>query len=115
MVHVGSSSRPPTRSVRIVKNRRATYAYVGGSTLPAPIADDETVLADHLDFMKEEINSADVRSAPTMSLLRVRARNVRATYENLCRCSVDGPKKPFLCDSKEADGDTETKISSLRI
>ena len=73
-----------------------------------------TARAVRTEMSKEEVTAANVRTASTLTLLRIRARNIRSVYERLWRCHVDGVKVPFLYDSKEGDGDENTRINELR-
>ena len=64
---------------------------------------------------KEEVTAANVLNVSTLTLLRIRTRNLGSDYERLWWCShVDCDKVPFLYDSKEGDGDDDSRIQELR-
>ena len=106
----------PVQNGRIKKNKRGVDRYVNGVTLREPElrASVRTARAVRTEMSKEEVTAANVRDASTLTLLRIRARNIRSVYERLWRCHVDGVKVPFLYDSKEGDNDDDSRIKELR-
>ena len=100
---------------RIKKNKRGADHYVDGVTLREPEVGTnvDTERAVPTEMSKEEVTAANVRTASTLTLLRIRARNVRSVYERLWRCHVDSVKVPFLYDSKEGNGDDISRIDEL--
>ena len=72
-----------------------------------------TPRAVQMEISKEEVTAANVRNASTLTLLPIRARNIISIYERLRRCHVDGGKFPFLYDSKEGDGDDDSRVKEL--
>ena len=105
----------PVQVGRIKKNKRCSDRYVD----PVPMCPSEnranvrTARAVRIEMIKEEVTAANVCNASTLTLLRIRARSIRSVYERLWRCHVDGDKAPFLYDSKEGDGDDDSKIKRL--
>ena len=74
----------PGGRIRKVGPRRP---HVDGATLRAPgKASDVDDRAPRRDIPKDSMTLANIREASTLSLLRVRARNVRGTYERMWRC-----------------------------
>ena len=89
--------------------RRGSDRYVDSVSLrePGVGTNVHTARAVRTEMSKEEVTAANVRNASTLTLLRIRARNIRSVYERLWRCHVDGDKVPFLYASKEGDGDDD--------
>ena len=106
----------PVRDGRIKKNKRGCDRYVDGVTLSEPGVGENirTARAVRIEMSKEEVTAANVRNASTLTLLRIRARNIRSVYERLWRCHVDGNRVPFLYDSKEGNGDDNARLQELR-
>ena len=61
-----------------------------------------------------EVTSQNVKHASKLTLLRIRARDVRVQYERMWRCYANNHVQPFIYDSREGDGDIDEKISNLR-
>ena len=99
-----------------MKNKRGADRYVDGVTLRELEIriSIRTAGAVRTEMSKEEATAANVRDASTLTLLQIRARNIRSVYESLWRCHVDGVKVPFLYNSKEGDGDEDSRIQELR-
>ena len=106
----------PVQDGRIKNNKRGLDRYVDSATLcePEVRASVRTARAVRTEMSKEEVTAANVRDASSLTLLRLRARNIHSVYEGLWRCHVDGAKIPFLYDSKEGDGDDSARINELR-
>ena len=104
------------QSEKIKKNKCGSGRHVDGVTLrePGVRSNVRTARAVRTEMSKEEFAVANVRDASTLTLLRIRVRNIRSVYECLWRCYVDGVKVPFLYDSKERDGDDTARINELR-
>ena len=98
------------------KNKRGSDGYVDGVTLPEPGVGTSvhTARAVRTEMSKEEVTAANVHTASTLTLLRIRALNIRSVYKRLWRCNVDDVKFPFLYDSKEGDDDDNSRINELR-
>ena len=79
----------------------------GSSDSAARAAD---VVQGRREITKEQLTLANVRSASSLSLLRVRARNVRATYVRLWRCLVDNAVTPFKLDITEVEGEGQAHV-----
>ena len=109
-------TRISVHSGRIKKNKRGSERYVDGVALREPGVGSRvhTARALRTEMSKEEVGAANVRDASIMTLLRIRARNIRSGYESLWSFYVDGVKDPFLYDSKEGDGDENARINELR-
>ena len=60
-----------------------------------------------------EVTSQNVKHASTLTLLRIRARDVRAQYVCMWRCYASNHLQPFVYDSHEGYGDIDEKISNL--
>lgn len=100
---------------RIAKISRARAPLIDGATLRPPGHSPSGIArAIRFEMMKEELKAENVHRASTLTLLRARARNIRATYERLWRCWSGNPIKPFVFDSLEGDGDEASRISKLR-
>ena len=106
----------PVKDGRIKRNKRGLDRYVDGATLCEPGVGESirTARAVRIEVSKEEVTVANVRNASTLTLLRIRARNIRSVYERLCRYHVEFTRVPFLYDSKEGDGDDNERIQKLR-
>ena len=100
---------------RIKKSKRDCDRYVDGVTLREPKVGTSihNARAVPTKISKEEVTAANIRNASTLTLLRIRARNICSVYERLWSCHVDGGKVPFLCDSKEGDGDDDSRFNEL--
>ena len=61
-----------------------------------------------------EVTSQNVKHASTLTLLRIRAREVRAQYVRMSRCYATSHVQPFVYDSHQGNCDIEEKISNLR-
>ena len=98
------------------ENKRGYDSYVDYVTLREPGVGTSvhTEPAVRTKMSKEEVTAANVRNTWTLTLLRICARNVRSVYERLWRCHVDGGKVPSLYDSKEGDGDGNSRVKELR-
>ena len=103
---------------RIKKNKNCSDYYADGTTLCNPEIGEiiHTARAVRIEMSKQEVTAADVRNASTLTLLRIRARNISFVYERLCHFHVDGDKVSFLYDSKEmdGDGDGDSRLKGMR-
>ena len=109
---------------RIAK-RGPRRAPIDGATLlplhstPAFSADQAARAAevnqDRRELSKEELTAANVRSATSLSLLRVRARNVRAMYVRLWRCFADNAVTPFKLDVAEVEGEGPAHVREANL
>ena len=99
-------SASPVQNGRINKKKRGADRYVDGVTQREPefMVSVRIARAVRTKMSKGEVTAANVRDASSLTLLRVRARNIRSVYERLWRCHIDGVKVPFLYNSKEGDG-----------
>ena len=81
----------PVQGGRINKNKRGSDCYVDGAALSEPSVGEpiRTASAVRIEMSKEEVTVANVRNASTLTLLRIRARNIHSGYERLWRCHVD--------------------------
>ena len=106
----------PVQNGRIKKNKGGVNRYVGDVTLHEPEfgVSVRTARAVRTEMSKEEVTVANVRDASTLTLPRIRARNIRSVYERLWRCHLDGVKVPFLYDSKEGDGEDDSRTKEVR-
>ena len=73
-----------------------------------------TARAVRTEMSKEEVIAANVRNDSNLTLLRIRARNIRSVYERLWLCHVDCDEFSILYDSKEGDGDDDSRVKELR-
>ena len=71
--------------------------------------------AQRRDLPENKVKPESVRIASTLSLLRVRARDVRARYERLWRCVANNKVQPFVIDipSIEGDGSESERANNL--
>ena len=109
-------TRIPGHSGRIKKNKRGSERYVDGVTLREPGIGSSvrTARVVRTEMSKEEVTAANVSDAYTLTLLRIRARNIRSVDERSWRSYVGGAKVSFLYDLKEGDGDDNARINELR-
>ncbi len=61
-----------------------------------------------------EVTVHNVGQASTLTLLRIRARDIRAQYVRMWRCYANNRVQPFVYDSHEGDGDIVQKVRNLR-
>ena len=68
----------PVRNGRIKKNKRSVDRYVDAVTLREPEfgVSVRTAPAIRTEMSKEEVTAANVRDASTLTLLRIRTRNI---------------------------------------
>ena len=84
------------------------------SPLTASIRNErDGAAARRFTFTYEELNVANVTRANTITLLRERARDLRATYVRLERCINDTPVVPFTFDPEEGDGSWSSRAHKL--
>ena len=104
------------QSGRIKKNKRGPERYFDGVTLREQGVGSSvrTARAVRTEMTKEEVTAANIRNASTLTFLRIRPRNIRSDYERLWRCHLYCDKVPLLNDSKEGDGDDDSRIQELR-
>ena len=62
----------------------------------------------------DEVNSDSVGVATTLSLLRIRARDLRAEYTRMWRCYTGGSVQPLVYDSPEGSGSDLSRTQNLR-
>jgi len=77
-------------------------------------ADGSTARAVRQELVKEEVTAANVRSATSLTLMRLRARTLRATYEKLWRCFANNERVPFVYSSHEGEGSDGERMENLR-
>ena len=96
--------------------KRGSDRFVDGFTPCEPGVGESvrTARAVRIEMSKEEVTAANVCNASSLTLLRIRTRNIHSVYERLWRCHVNCNRVPFLCDSKEVDGDDNARIRELR-
>ena len=82
----------PVQGGRIEKNKRGYKRFVDGVTIREPEvrASVRIACAVRTEMSKEEVTAANIRDASTLTLLRIRARNVSSVYEPLGRCHGTG-------------------------
>ena len=109
-------SRIPAQGGRINKNKRGSDHYVDNVTLCESEVGSSvrTERAVRTEMSKEEVTAANVCNASTLTLLRIRARNIRDVFESFWGSYIGGEKIPFLYNSKEGDGDDISRIVELR-
>ena len=73
-----------------------------------------TARAVRTEISKEEVSTANVHNVSTLTLLRIRAQNLRSSYKRLWRSHVDFDKVPSLYESKEGNDDNDPRINELR-
>ena len=84
------------------------------SPLPPPIRNErDGAAARKFTFTYDELNVANVTCANTITLLRERARDLRATYVLLERCINDTLVVPFTFDLEEGDGSWDSRAHKL--
>ena len=84
------------------------------SPLTTPIHNErDGAAARRFKFTYEELNVANFTRANTITLLRERARDLRATYIRLERCINDTPVVPFTFDLEEGDGSWGSRALKL--
>ncbi len=108
------TARVKTASVRFVCNRRPFYACVDVFALLLPVTNHTLTRAWRVEMTIEEVTAETIGSGSTFSLLRIRVRNVRSTYERLWLWKVDDTKEPFLYDLKEDDGEECDHVRCLK-
>ena len=65
-------------------------------------------------MLHDEVNADNVGVATTLSLLRIRARDLRAEYTRMWRCYTGGSVQPFIYDSPEGMGSDLSRTQNLR-
>ena len=70
--------------------------------------------AERVEMLHDEVNADNVGVATTLSLLRIRARDLRAEYTGMWRCYTGGYVQPFLYDSPEGSGTDLSRTQNLR-
>ena len=63
---------------------------------------------------REQMNAESVHKADTVSLLRARARTLRAKYQRMWRSASNVPVQDFKFTSPEGDGADAKRIEILR-
>ena len=84
----------------IIKNNRRRSALINGSTLHPRVAP----VRMELDI--DELAMETIPTASTLSLLRLRARELRARRVRLLRCLFGTQVQPFRWIPPEGNGDT---------
>ena len=59
------------------------------------------------------MSAENVGVATTLSLMRIRARDLRAEYTRMWRCYAGGPVQPFVYDSPEGVGTDSSRVQNL--
>lgn len=93
---------------RIVKRSRARQPHVTGLENMVRNAPRREDIPPHL------LRVWNIQDATTVSLLRARARDLRARYVRLVRVRFDNPVVPLEWFSPEGDGDTASRLRLLR-
>ena len=101
--------RPPINGATLLP---LNTTPVASSSSAARAADG---VQERLEISKEELRPSNVRSASTLSLLRVRARNVRALYVRLWRCLVNNAVTPFKLDVAEVEGEGPAHVREANL
>ena len=65
-------------------------------------------------MLHDEVNSDNVGVVTTLSLFRIRARDLRAAYTRMWRCYTDGSVQPCLYDSPEGSGSDFSRTQNFR-
>ena len=94
--------------------RRGAQSHAMPLPRPPPMrTESEGAAAQRFTFTYDELNVANVTRANTITLLRERARDLRATYVRLQRCVDDSSGVPFTFDLEEGDGSWDTRAHKL--
>ena len=99
------SSIPPATG-RITKRNNTRLNSTNSTVEPAK--------AGRVEMLHDEVNAANVGVASTLSLLRIRARDLRAEYTRMWRCYSGGLVQPFIYDSPEGAGSDLSRTQNLR-
>jgi len=107
-------------SGNIKRNKRGDERYVSGSTLLPPTMERSsdtphvaTSAAARVHMTYEELSVENIARASTVTLLRERARDLRAVYVRMWRCFAGNKPTEFLYDSTEGDGGETSKMANL--
>ena len=69
---------------------------------------------ERVEMLHDEVNAHNVGVATTLSILRVRARDLRAEYTRMWRCYTGVSVQPFLYDSPEGSSSYLSRTQNLR-
>ena len=67
------------------------------------------------EFAMDEVTVDNVPYASTLTLLRLRARDVRAKYLTMWRCYANSRVEPFLYESQEGSGAVVDRVKNLQL
>ena len=115
---VRASTPPPTTDATGAKDDSGSLT-VGLVHFVSTSPCEETIeaagtIARKQDMALHEVTPQNVKHASTLTLLRIRARDVRAQYVRMWRCYTNNHVQPFVYDSHEGNGNIDEKISNLR-
>ena len=74
---------------------------------------DNGAAAQRFTFTYNEFNVRNVMKVNTITLLRERARDLRANYVRMRRCYMGTLAEPFVFDTREGDGPCEKRAAIL--
>ena len=83
------------------------------TTTPPVRNERDGAAARRFAFTYDELNVGNVTRAKIITLLRERARNLRATYVRLQRCINNSLVGPFTFDREEGDGSWDRRAQNL--
>ena len=99
--------RGGTAHGHIIKNRRRRNALINGATLRT------TVAPERMEFDINELPKETIPTASTLSLLRLRARELRERRVRLLQCLNGTEMQVFSWTFSEGNGDTQHRIDIL--
>ena len=113
----GATLQAPRRLASEACINRHSAIRIGGDNTTSSVA-PRTVTsarAQRTELPEDQVTVGNVRTASTVSLLRVRARYARAKYVRLWRCYANNKVEPFKIDMATIEGEDgeEERIANL--
>ena len=106
--------QPPNRFISFLSLATGLIAKRNTQCLSSNTTIHQPANAKRVEMLHDEVNADNVGVATTLSLLLIRALDLRAEYTRMWRCYTSGSVQPFLYDSPRGSGSDLLRIQNLR-